>query len=80
MKGKGCNDEHILKTINATEIHHNSGYWRQGQSNKLLNIFEGFDCPPVLNIPITNVAESVDAMKKFLITKIVIIDKVSPKG
>ena len=45
-----------------------------------LTVFAGLSCPFVLNIPITNVAESADVMKNTAITKIVTKDKILPKG
>lgn len=43
-------------------------------------VFEGFNCPPVLNMPSTNVAESADVMKKMAITNIVTKDRIVPNG
>ena len=45
-----------------------------------LTVLAGLSCPFVLNIPITNVAESAEVMKNTAITKIVTKDKILPKG
>src|SRR5690625_2072865 len=46
----------------------------------ILTVFGGFNCPPVVNIPSTKVAESAVVRKNIEITKIVTTDKVVPNG
>lgn len=46
----------------------------------ILTLLEGFNFPPVVNIPSTNVAESAEVIKNIAITTIVINDNTVPSG
>ena len=45
-----------------------------------LTTFDGFNWPPVLNIPSTNTAESADVIKNIAMTITVMKDKTVPSG